>query len=106
VAPDAFDARFGQEFFHFIFKFLPDKVVFQDGQDQDFFQSWDRLAGKDPAMNDLGVGREGQGRQDQAGYKEKKTLSECGDPQWRGRGRLNFRDVVGAVTVHACNLRR
>jgi len=67
VASDALDARFGQEFFHFIFKFLADKVVFQDGKDQDFFQPWDRLAGKNPVMNDFRLGGDGQGSQGQKG---------------------------------------
>jgi hypothetical protein len=46
--------------FSIIFKFLPDQIIFQRRDDQDFLDRRHRQARQDPALHNLGLREEGQ----------------------------------------------
>ena len=60
MAPDALDARFGEQPLHFIFKFLAYEVVFQDSDDKNLLELRHGLIGENPTVNNFCTGPDGE----------------------------------------------
>lgn len=71
MTPDTFDAGFGQQPFHLILKFLSYEVIFQNRDDQDFFEFWQRLIRHDPAVNNFCASEKWNDRQDKKAEPKK-----------------------------------
>ena len=73
MAPDALDAGFREQSFHFILKFLAYQIVFHNSDNKDFLELWHGLASVNPRVNDFRAGKQ---RRDNYGHNCKCKKDE------------------------------
>lgn len=77
MAPDALDAEFGEQPFHFILKFLAYEVIFQNRDDQDFLELWQGLVRKNPTVHNFRTGKQRRrNRRQGSQYKKEEMYSD------------------------------